>query len=104
MATAAALRRYRAFMSPPGTRPRYPYGDDCGCPGCSLRDVRHARDVLATVLRNLDPQDRAELARLLAVLDTRYRSRTLPDPHADPHQPWWHRRLPGCPFTQNGLV
>ncbi|WP_231905663.1 hypothetical protein [Streptomyces davaonensis] len=100
--TGVALRRYRDFLSPPGNRTRYPYGDDCGCRGCSLRDVRHARDVLDTVLRNLGPRDRAELARIVAVLDARYRARTLPDPLADPERRWWYRRLPGCPFTQSG--
>ncbi|MGV9456199.1 hypothetical protein [Streptomyces sp. NPDC003635] len=102
--TDHALRRYRAFLSPPGRRPRYPYGDDCGCRGCELRDVRHARDVLGTVLRSLPPRERAELARIVGVLDARYRARTLPDPLADPRLRWWRRRLQGCPFTQSGLA
>lgn len=100
--TDSALRRYEAFLRPAGTKNLYPYGDDCGCRGCSLRDVRHARDMLGTVLRSLPPPERAELARVLAALDARYRVRTLPDPVADPRLRWWHRRLPGCPFTQSG--
>jgi hypothetical protein len=100
--TDRALRRYEAFLRPAGRKVRYPYGVDCGCPGCSLRDVRHARDVLGTVSRNLPPRDRAELARVVAALDAEYRARTLPDPLADRRLRWWHRRLPGCPFTQSG--
>nr|WP_260859711.1 hypothetical protein [Streptomyces cupreus] len=100
--TDRALRRYQDFLSPAGRRTRYPYGDDCGCRGCSLRDVRHARGVLGTVLRNLPPRDRAELARVIKGLDAEYRARTLPDPLAEPGLRWWHRRLQGCPFTQSG--
>ncbi|MCE0444926.1 hypothetical protein LT493_05500 [Streptomyces tricolor] len=60
-ATAHALRRYRAFLRPPGRRPRYPRHSECDCRGCSFDDVRHARDVLETVLRQLPPRPRAEL-------------------------------------------
>ncbi|WP_030671020.1 hypothetical protein [Streptomyces cellulosae] len=108
-ATAYALRRYRAFLSPPGRGIRYPYLDDCDCPGCSLRDVRHARDLLGTALRNLPPRARAELARLVAALDAVYLARTLPDPFVParrewrPHV-WWYRRLEGCRYAQSGVI
>ncbi|WLW55594.1 hypothetical protein [Streptomyces sp. YU58] len=106
---AYALRRYRAFLSPPGTRPRYPYVDDCSCRGCSLRDVRHARDVLDAAVRGLPPQARAELGRVVAGLDRSYLARTLPDPLAGTYRGWrpdgwWYRRLLGCPYAQSGTV
>ncbi|UUU34407.1 hypothetical protein JIX56_33730 [Streptomyces sp. CA-210063] len=107
--TAVALRRYRAFLGPPGRRPRYPFLDDCSCRGCSLRDVRHARDMLGTALRNLPPRARAELGRLVASLDAVYLERTLPDPFVHvrrgwrPHV-WWYRRLEGCRYAGTGAV
>ncbi|WP_405612483.1 hypothetical protein [Streptomyces sp. NBC_00076] len=107
--TDAALRRYRAFLSPPGRGIRYPYLDDCDCRGCFLRDVRHARDMLGTALRNLPPRARAELGRLVDALDADYLARTLPDPFVldrrewRPHV-WWYRRLEGCRYAQSGRV
>ena len=108
-ATDRALRRYRDFLSPPGHRPRYPYLDDCGCRGCSFRDVRHARDVLDTVLQELPPRARAELGRLIASLDAVYLTRTLPDPFVDTRREWrpevwWYRRLEGCRYAQTGTA
>ncbi|MCT9082811.1 hypothetical protein [Streptomyces fulvoviolaceus] len=105
--TDRALRRYRAFLSPPGRRPRYPYLDDCSCRGCSLLDVRHARDTLDTAVRNLPPRARAELGRLVASLDADYLARTLPDPFVDARRKWrprvwWYRRIEGCRHTQSG--
>ncbi|MFF3331238.1 hypothetical protein ACFYWX_16990 [Streptomyces sp. NPDC002888] len=107
--TDRALRRYRAFLSPPGRRPRYPYLDDCGCQGCSLDDVRHARDALDEVLHHLPYRARAELARLLAPLDAAYLTRTLPDPFADTRREWrpevwWYRRLEGCRYARTGAT
>ncbi|MFE2100614.1 hypothetical protein [Streptomyces sp. PTD9-10] len=93
-ATETALRRYRAFLHPPGRRPRYPRESYCaGCPGCALDDVREARDALAEILPLLPPRARAELQRTLTPLDHRYLRLTLPDPLATPTEPWWHRRL-----------
>ncbi|GHF66543.1 hypothetical protein GCM10018783_39640 [Streptomyces griseosporeus] len=98
-ATARALRRYEAFARAPGRRPRYPQDAECSCRGCSFDDVRHARDVLAEVLRHLPPRARAELGRRVAVLDAGYLRRTLPDPFAEQRQwgsgLWWRRRLAG---------
>jgi hypothetical protein len=91
-ATDQALRRYRAFLSPPGRRPLYPEPAECSCRDCSFDDVRHARDVLESVLTQLPPPARRELGRLIAPLDAAYRRRTLPDPFARAG-PWWHRRL-----------
>lgn len=45
-ATERALRRYQAFLGPPGRRPLYPQDTECSCRDCSLDDVRPARDVL----------------------------------------------------------
>ncbi|MFK0280701.1 hypothetical protein ACIQVL_09550 [Streptomyces sp. NPDC090499] len=98
-ATDRALRRYRAFLQPPGRRPRYPQDAECSCRGCSFDDVRHARDVLAQVLRQLPPRPRAQLERQVRTLDARYLARTLPDPFAADRQwrsdLWWRRRLTG---------
>lgn len=98
-ATDRALRRYRAFLEPPGCRPLYPQDSECSCRGCSLDDVRHARDVLEEVLRQLPTRARTELRLQVARLDDTYLARTLPDPFADRRQwrpdLWWHRRLTG---------
>ncbi|WBP87181.1 magnesium and cobalt transport protein CorA [Kitasatospora cathayae] len=94
-ATDRALRRYRRFLSPVGTRPRYPRAPHCSCRGCSFDDVRHARDVLAEVLSALPPRPGAELARVLRPMDAAYLRRTLPDPFAERIRPapWWYGRL-----------
>ncbi|MFD4658670.1 hypothetical protein ACFWP2_23920 [Kitasatospora sp. NPDC058444] len=97
-ATDRALRRFRAFLHPPGRRPLYPQESMVtSCPGCAFDDVRHARDVLQEVLDRLPPRARAELARLVRPLDTALRDRTLPDPFAHRRQWrtefWWYRRL-----------
>ncbi|MFF7264255.1 hypothetical protein ACFZCL_28835 [Streptomyces sp. NPDC008159] len=107
--TDRALRRYQAFLTPPGRRPRYPFLEDCECRGCSFRDVRHARDVLGTVLRGLPRRPRTELGRLVAALDAGYLDRTLPDPFADVRREWrpdvwWYRRLEGCRYAATGVV
>lgn len=98
-ATERALRRYRAFLEPPGSRPRYPQDAECSCRGCSFDDVRHARDVLELVLAQLSVRARAELRRRVVTLDTEYLRRTLPDPFAGSRQwrsdLWWRRRLAG---------
>ncbi|MFJ3306395.1 hypothetical protein ACIPSA_25390 [Streptomyces sp. NPDC086549] len=98
-ATDRALRRYRAFLAPPGRRPLYPQYSECGCRGCSFDDVRHARDVLDEVLRQLSSRPRAELRRQVVSLDAAYVRRTLPDPFAASRQwrsdLWWRRRLAG---------
>ncbi|MDX2760964.1 hypothetical protein ACSCB1_24580 [Streptomyces europaeiscabiei] len=107
--TASALRRYRAFAGAPGRRPRYPFLDDCGCRACALRDIRHVRDMLGTVLRHLPPRPRAELGRLVTSLDVRYLERTLPDPFVHVRRGWrpyvwWYRRLEGCRYAATGAV
>ncbi|MFF4536111.1 hypothetical protein [Streptomyces aureus] len=96
-ATVRALRRYRAFLQPPGRRPLYPQDTHCSCRGCSFGDVRHARDVLEEVLQRLPPRPSAELKRQVAHLDAVCLERTLPDPFAHRRQwradLWWRRRL-----------
>ncbi|MGF1428407.1 hypothetical protein [Kitasatospora sp. LaBMicrA B282] len=102
-ATAYALRRYQAFALAPGRRPLYPQNEECTCRGCSFDDVRHARDVLDDVLRQLPARARGELGRRVALLDAAYLRRTLPDPFADERQYaaelWWRRRLSGGRMT-----
>lgn len=98
-ATDGALRRYRAFLLAPGRRPLYPQDAECSCRGCSLDDVRHARDVLEEVIQQLPPWPRAQLERQVRALDARYVQRTLPDPFAAERQwrsdLWWRCRLSG---------
>ncbi|GAA1093669.1 hypothetical protein GCM10009663_41560 [Kitasatospora arboriphila] len=98
-ATAWALRQYRDFALSPGRRPLYPQDAECPCRGCSFDDVRHARDVLDEVVRELPGGAREELRRRVAVLDAAYLRRTLPDPFADRRQwrpdRWRRRRLAG---------
>lgn len=98
-ATDRALRRYREFLGPPGRRTLYPQDAHCSCRGCSFDDVRHARDVLDSVLQLLPCRARAELSRRVASLDAVYLRRTLPDPFADRRhwcsELWWQRRLAG---------
>ncbi|MFF4170851.1 hypothetical protein [Streptomyces sp. NPDC001744] len=96
-ATARALRRFQAFLYPPGRRPLYPQDAHCSCRVCSFDDVRHARDVLEEVLQELPFRARAELKHRVAHLDAAYLDRTLPDPFAERRQcradTWWHHRL-----------
>ncbi|MFJ1702499.1 hypothetical protein [Kitasatospora sp. NPDC088346] len=96
-ATDQALRRYRAFLSPPGNRPLYPAEAACSCGCCSFDDVRHARDVLEEILRDLPPRARGELGRALRPLDAEFLRRTLPDPFTHRRawrtEFWWYRRL-----------
>ncbi|MPY51179.1 hypothetical protein FPZ41_22505 [Streptomyces sp. K1PN6] len=98
-ATERALRRYRGFLQPPGRRPLYPQDAECSCRGCSFDDVRHVRDVLEEVVRQLPARPRAELERQVRALDARYVERTLPDPFATHRQwrsdLWWRSRLAG---------
>ncbi|CAM5514972.1 hypothetical protein STENM223S_03177 [Streptomyces tendae] len=98
-ATDRALRQYRAFLQPPGRRPLYPQNAECSCRGCSFDDVRHARDVLEEVLRQLPPRPRAQMQSQVRALDAKYVERTLPDPFAADRQwrsdLWWRRRLVG---------
>lgn len=92
-----ALRRYREFLAQRRPGSLYPRYAGCSCRGCSFDDVRHARDVLELVLRELPVRPRAELKRHVAVLDAAYLERTLPDPFTRDRQwrpgLWWRRRL-----------
>ncbi|MGH8916844.1 MAG: hypothetical protein ACRD0H_00615 [Actinomycetes bacterium] len=90
-ATERALLSYREFLTS-GRWPLYPQLEDCPCDGCSLDDVRVARDVIEEVLRRLPPRERAELRRLVSPMDRRYLALTLPDPFAR-NGLWWHQRL-----------
>ncbi|MFD0688095.1 hypothetical protein [Actinomadura fibrosa] len=94
-ATDHALWEYRAFLRAPGRRPLYPQAAECSCRGCSIDDVRHARDVLEEVMWQLPSRPRAELRHRLRALDAQYLKRTLPDPFAPHRDSWWRRRLAG---------
>ncbi|MFC0108093.1 hypothetical protein [Kibdelosporangium aridum] len=93
--TRFALRRYRAFLAAQWQTPLMSI--ELSCPGCSLFDVRHARNALEGVLGELPPRARAELGRLVRALDKRYIRCTQPDPfpeRLDQHEDgWWFRRL-----------
>jgi len=98
--TAGFLRSYRAFLRRPDPRLKLTASECPSCPGCQYDDVAVIRDALQDVVRVLPPRARAELKRLLTVLDTEFRRRTIPDP--DPAHwtdwrgtpyPWWHRRV-----------
>ncbi|MER5942383.1 MULTISPECIES: hypothetical protein [unclassified Streptomyces] len=63
--------------------------------------MRHARDVLEEVVRQLPYRARVELEHQVRALDAKYVERTLPDPLATHRQwrsdRWWRRRLAGSP-------
>ncbi|MFF4015212.1 hypothetical protein [Streptomyces sp. NPDC001843] len=56
------------------------------------RDM-HARTLLQDVATSMRRRSRREFLTVVASLDDRYVSRTLPDPHAASWDPWWKRRL-----------
>ncbi|WP_017590206.1 hypothetical protein [Nocardiopsis ganjiahuensis] len=91
--TAKALNRYERFLAASRREDPFPDIEVSDCPGCTLNNVRHFRDVLEHVLRKLPRGARRELSRHLVPLDARYLRRTLPNPFAYPDQPWWHRRF-----------
>ncbi|WP_370947259.1 hypothetical protein AB5J62_06805 [Amycolatopsis sp. cg5] len=78
--TASRLRTYQSALAEPGGLPLSP----SPCPCC---DPLEARDELEQVLRQLPPFSRAEFARLLAPLDDRLRSKTVPYPWPE-RRPW----------------
>ena len=43
-------------------------------------------------MRSLPTKPARELRKLVEPLDDRYRAATVPDPFADPCEPWWARR------------
>lgn len=92
------LRRYRAFLRSPGSRPR-PTRAVCPAPLCALDDVAVVRDELADAYRALPPEARRALGRVLRLLDAELRRRTVFDRDAcatdrsGSPRPWWHRRL-----------
>jgi len=108
--TAAALRRYRAFLHSSGPHSSwYPEYAVIREGRYALNDVRHARDVLAAVANLLPPRPRGELRRLLTPLDAAFLQRTLPEPSipGGRQRPlgWWHRRLtPDDPSSQGSLI
>ncbi|GAA1463791.1 hypothetical protein NE857_00340 [Nocardiopsis exhalans] len=91
--TAIALDKYERFVRTGGQEALYLADAAYECPGCILDDVRHARDLLESVLRRLPKRARTELHRRLTPLDELYLRRTLPNPFADPDDPWWRRRF-----------
>lgn len=81
------LDRYRGLLDGPGRWLALP--PPIGCPGC---DLTYARHDVADVLRALPPAARADLRRIVAPLDDRFRRRTLPEPNAA-GDAWWLRRV-----------
>ena len=61
--------------------------------GYSDVSTGHVRALLESALWNLRPRARRELLAALAPVDARILSRTVNDPFAPRHLPWWQRRL-----------
>ena len=63
--------------------------------GCGLIECcgTHARGTLAEAIRLLPPRARPVLARLVRRADLVYLRRTWSDPHAEPEEYWWLRRV-----------
>jgi hypothetical protein len=59
----------------------------CHCCG------RSSRAILAEVLAKLSAPSARELDRLIAPLNERFLSHTLPNPTAPIDLPWWERRI-----------
>ena len=59
------------------------------CPCCG----RTSRAILAEVLNQLSAPSVRQFERLIAPLDERFLSRTLPDPLRWGDLPWWERRF-----------
>lgn len=99
---AGLLSLYRYFLNRPGRRLWMVPSGCPGCPGCALDDVAVVRDELADHYRDLPPDARRALGRVLRLLDEEFRRRTYPDPDPPAVQltdwsgrpyAWWHRRL-----------
>lgn len=67
-------------------RPAQRHFHPCHCCG------RSSRTILAEALALLSAPSARELDRLLAPLDARFRSLTLPNPLSPSDLPWWERR------------
>jgi len=90
-AVANAFDTYRRFVNRPQ---RTVYGTPGCCPCCidyyGLSD--DPRLILQEALDHLPRGKGRRFRRLVAELDDRYLSRSLPDPWAPPEWPWWRRR------------
>ncbi|MFJ4186584.1 hypothetical protein [Kitasatospora sp. NPDC089509] len=53
----------------------------------------HIRTLLDLAARNLRPRARRELQAALTPIDARVQKRTVNDPFAPRHLPWWQRRI-----------
>lgn len=87
-AVADALEQYENFLRSPG---RYLYVH----PEWPCCDPVEPRDRLEEALRALPAAARSELRLVVARLDERFRTRTLPDPTAAATSAWWRQRLTG---------
>lgn len=61
--------------------------------GYSDVPTEHIRTLLEVAAWNLRPRARRELRAVLAPVDSRILNRTINDPFAPPHLPWWQRRI-----------
>lgn len=89
-AVARALADWTAVVRRPGglsavTRAQRQYG----CPCC---DPTEPRNTLQVALAALSPPSRRALLRLIEPLDAHFERRTVPDPNAPAHLPWWSSR------------
>ena len=89
-ATYRALNHWRRTVYRRGPWTIYPAIDEyLGC--CD--SVGYCRGTLEVMCHLLSPRARRELRAVLAPLDERFLARTLNDPYASPHDPWWRRRV-----------
>ncbi len=89
LSVVESLATYRREIRRPGRWLRL-LENDCPCPAC---DVTHHRDVLEAAMHALPGPAARELRRIVDALDDEFLRKTLPDPHAPPDLPWWHRRV-----------
>ncbi|MGC4870081.1 hypothetical protein ACLQ3B_32100 [Micromonospora sp. DT53] len=61
-----------------------------GCPCGCTSDHRRLLDI---ALRSLTGRTARELRRVVDAADDLFLSRTLPNPWADPRDPWWEQRI-----------
>lgn len=88
-----AFARWRALAYRPGHWVLYTVTDGGACPCCDPLGGTDGRLLLEQLCLGLPPGPARALRAALAPVDARFLARTLPDPFASPHDPWWQRRI-----------
>ncbi len=83
---ALAFRRWAQRAGRPRNAEEWRYGYSDVATG-------HIRTLLEVATCNLRPRARRELQAALAPIDARVLKRTVNDPFAPQHLPWWQRRI-----------